>query len=114
MSRHANFDALVENLLREETKNTEAEQRSTQTKQWMDKISTRMNAAPLSMSGATALIVLLVLLTIRPPFIYSRKRSRVHSHMHVETISPTRLSVWVAISFAVTLVGSDVLAMCQG
>lgn len=101
----------VDHFISTESMNTEAVE-TPQAKQWVHKMTARMNSAPLAVSGATALVVLVILLIIRPPFVYTRKNSRIHPHMHVETISAKRLSAWVAIAFFVTLVGSDVLAMC--
>ena len=63
--------------------------------------------SPLSVSLATALLVILVLLVIRPPFIYSRRRSKIHPDFYVEEFSPGRLFAWAAIAGVVALAGTD-------
>lgn len=63
--------------------------------------------SPIAVSLAAALLVMLILLIIRPPFIYTRRQSKIHPDFYVESFSPVRLLTWTAIAGLVTLVGAD-------
>lgn len=64
--------------------------------------------SPAAISLAVALFVMIMLLIIRPPFVYNRRRSRIHPDFYIETFSPFRLIAWTGIAGVVTLVGSDI------
>jgi hypothetical protein len=68
---------------------------------------------PIAISATTSLVVMLMLLIIRPPFVYNRRRSRIHPDFYIETFSPFRLAAWTGIAGVVALVGSDVGRMYE-
>jgi hypothetical protein len=70
-------------------------------------------ASPLAVPSMTALFVLAALLIIRPPFVYTRRRSKIHPEFYVESFSPYRLIAWTSIAGAVALIGSDTASMCH-